>query len=451
MDRDCRAKARTSRVLFFAEEGDGPVTREHARDRGTGNSRGKRRERSRSHETSQRPSRQTASPEPMDDDSEPQHTTYCGPLAMADFHRMRHELEALRKEKAVSKKTIAKQSRTIDELRKEVTNLTKSEKERSKEIESMRNQNKKSDEIVANFEATLTCPICTDVLSKPHGLSPCGHVLCQTCLQEWFRSAPVDDDDMYDDEDPPSILDRKKTCPSCRASVLSRPIPLFLVKSLVSDVEKAKTPANTPRRPSPPREDEGDPWADIFREHVHGGWFTDDDEQDRDEDDEDEDEDYDEEDNWSYEGYGSGDDEEHYEGVYVRPRWSPPTVHAVHNDFAFMDDSEDLDIAMLRRGATLQMIDLFGMSYTHDTGLRAIVDINTTVYLGWNIFLHPDDESGEEYMDWITADMYERPERWDFEDDDRGNRTAWKLVPQDDDEEYSTTDSEAWVADLMSD
>jgi len=450
-DRRAKVKPVRTQSVFIDEDNTVPAPRELPRGRGAGPSKSKRKDksRSRSRDASQHASRKTASPEPMDDDSESQRSTYCGPLAVADFSRMRHELEILRKEKAQSKKTIAKQSKVIDELRKELSGLKKAESDKAKELETMRKQAKKVDEVVSNFEATLTCPICTDVLTKPHGLSPCGHVLCQSCLQEWFRSAPVDDDDMYDDEDPPALIYRKKTCPSCRAAIRSRPIPLFLVKAIVADVEKAKAPANAPRRPSPPCEDDSDPWSDIFLDDLGGGWFADADEHDDDDDDDDVDDDYDDdEDNLSW--YGTSDDEEHYEGRYVHARWQPPRVYVEQDNFAFMENLDDADLAMLRRGATLSMIDLFSMSYTHATGLKAMMDEYTTVYLGWNIDLHPEDEAGEEFMDWIARDMVERPERWEVMEDLLGYRTAWKLVPEEDDEDdYDTSDSEAWAADMM--
>ena len=92
------------------------------------------------------------------------------------------------------------------------------------------------------------------------------------------------------------------------------------------------------------------------------------------------------------------------------------------------------------------------MSYSHDAGLCAIVDGENEVYLGWNIALHPDDETGEEYIDWILADMYDRPERWRVVSGDiAGTWSAWKLVPTDDDEEYDNTDSEAWAEEMDED
>lgn len=283
-----------------------------------------------------------------------------------------------------------------------------------------------------------------------YSLSPCGHVLCLPCLQNWFRTAPAgDDDEMYDD-DPDSILYRKKTCPCCRAAVTSRPIPLFLIKSIAVALSKARDPDNATSRSSPPLE--GDPWEGIFPDIMSADamWLDDDDDDGYDptpfEDyaerygmpDE-----YDsEDDEWPYEGYGSDEDAEPYEGEYVPTRWAPPTLDVSANDYPFDDISDEM-LSMLRRGATPPMIALFEMSYVHQDGLRALVNGNV-VYLGWNIELRPGDETGEEYMEWVEADVYNRPERWERDDNPDGTWTAWRLVREDEDEEYATTDSEAY-------
>ena len=76
------------------------------------------------------------------------------------------------------------------------------------------------------------------------------------------------------------------------------------------------------------------------------------------------------------------------------------------------------------------------MSYDHETGLCAIVDEAHRVYLGWNIDLHPDDPTGEEFMNWIIDDRYDRPQRWRVLDGRDGSWTAWRLIPEYDDDEY---------------
>ncbi|KAI0676034.1 hypothetical protein C8Q78DRAFT_964308 [Trametes maxima] len=408
-------------------------------------SKSKRKERSRSRETSSRHSRKTATPELMEEGGEP---VYTGPLAQADYHRTKSELDNLRKQVAMSKKTIQKQSKVIDELRSELTASNESHRSQRAEMEKLQIQSKKSSDLVATVESSLMCQICMDLLLKPYGLSPCGHVLCMSCLLEWFKAAPPGEDDMLDDDYPNALLYRKKTCPCCRAVVRSRPIPLYVLKSLASAVDKTKSPDGVPC-PSPPPDDE-DPWAGIFRKHAGYDeyWSTDEDEEDDEdaEDGEDYDDD-DDEDYWSFDGYGTGEDEVGYVGAYVAPRWSPPTTTVAVDEYPFLEPESE-EFKMLRRGATMAMIELFQMNYSHDTGLTAVVEDRNVVYLGWSIELHPDDETGEEYMDWILGDMYDRPERWRMiHDAVDGTWSAHRLVPQGDADEYDDTDSEIWTAD----
>ncbi|KAH9840036.1 uncharacterized protein C8Q71DRAFT_474535 [Rhodofomes roseus] len=439
-ERGRRGKAK-ARVQSFAEDGDAYILREHAT--ASNSIRSKKKERSKSREIHSRGAR-TATPGPAEDgDVGIPVATYDS----SELVRLKCEIESLRKQLHMSKKTINKQSKVIDELRSEVANSAKSQKEQTKELDKLKGQSKKSEELVSNFETNLSCQICMELIAKPHGLSPCGHVLCQTCLQEWFRSAPAGEDEMIDEDEPDALLYRKKTCPCCRTVVTSRPIPLFLVKSLTSALEKAKAQPGVPRRPTPPPDD--DPWEGIFADPDDPDNFW---PMDEDDDEDDFDDEYDDDDDdWPFDGYGTADDDEHYDGPYERPRWEPPSVNATLDDYPF-DDVNDNDLRMLRRGATLQMIDMFRMSYTHQHGLCARVDDHNTVYLGWNIRLHDDDESGEGYIDWITSDMQFHPERWDVREERNGSWTAWQLAPEGEgDQDYETTDSEAWSADLADD
>ncbi|KAI0369183.1 hypothetical protein BV20DRAFT_968377 [Pilatotrama ljubarskyi] len=409
----------------------------------------KERSRSRSREAATRPHRKGVTPDVADEGEEP---LFSGPLAQADYNRMKQEVENLRKQLSISKKTIHKQSKVIDELRSELKTTQELHGTHRAEMEKLKRQSKKSEDLVTTVESSLTCQICMELLLKPYGLSPCGHVLCMSCLLEWFKSAPPGEDEMLDDEYPDALLYRKKTCPCCRTIVRNRPIPLYLVKSLASAVDKARAP-NGVARPSPPPDDE-DPWAGIFRDPTdyENYWSTDedddDDEEEDDEDDAEDGEEYDDDDDyWSFDGYGTGEDDERYDGPYVTARWAPPGAHVSADEYPYLDaDSEEFK--MLRRGATLQMIELFQMNYSHDLGLTAVVEDDNVVYLGWNIELHPDDETGEEYMDWILADMYDRPERWRMIHDALdGTWVAHRLVPQYEVEEYDNTDSEMWTAE----
>jgi hypothetical protein len=240
---------------------------------------------------------------------------------------------------------------------------------------------------------------------------------------------------MYDEADPLALVYRTKTCPCCRTAVRSRPTQLFIVKSITSALDKAKPSGS--RRSSPPPDP--DPWAGIFPD-PDDPISTDDEEEDTDEEEEDGYE-------WMYEedGYGSNTDEEPYQGDYVPARWQPPLVHVEATDFLF-DDLTGEDFKMLRRGATVQMIELFHMSYTHDEGLSIALDDGNRIYPGWNIRLHPSDYTGEEYIDHIVNDVFERGERWNVDERADGTWTAWKLFKESDEGAFDTTDSEEWEA-----
>ncbi|KAF9054623.1 hypothetical protein BJ165DRAFT_1440144 [Panaeolus papilionaceus] len=144
---------------------------------------------------------------------------------------------------------------------------------------------------------------------RPYAISPCGHILCLTCLQEWFKKAPpaLDDMDVVDPDeltDPSYILRRSKTCPTCRARVRRKPAPVFMVKGVVGALVKyragpsgggnaagggvfpmALLGISLPAREPEPDASE-DPWDGIF-EHSSS---SDEGEMDEDDDDLDDDE-----------------------------------------------------------------------------------------------------------------------------------------------------------------
>ena len=270
-------------------------------------------------------------------------------------------------------------------------------------------------------------------------LSPCGHVLCQGCLQDWFRNAPVPQDEMNVDEPLPLIL-RKKTCPFCRAVIRSRPLPLFVLKNLLSVLAKSKSRSTVgSTRPSPPP-DLDDPWAEIFPPPRSGS----------ESDAEDDEDDYSEDDYWApfdnmYDDDDDDDDEglqeyddtsnDEYEGEWVAPKWEPP----VHRAPTPLDPEPGTDV-LLRRGATYSMIEAYDVQYTHQDGLTALVD-DMCLYLGWNIELTDEDEDGEGFIAWCLDDMETHPYRWSF--DEHGH--IRRLLRTDALEEYDSTDSEKYI------
>jgi hypothetical protein len=264
---------------------------------------------------------------------------------------------------------------------------------------------------------------------------------------------------MYDDDpnDPDYILYRRKYCPCCRAEVKHRPVPVFLVKSIATTLIKAKSTRSTGKQASPPVMDpDTDVWAGLFPE-VHEEEDYDDGNEGEEEvdfdDDDDDDDDSGEDAEYSsssdqYFAYGTDSDTEPYNGIYVPARWQPPTVTVDSEDYAFSDVNEE-QLAMVRRGVTLPMIERYQMYYTHQDGLVAICDDGDgicTVYLGWSVCLDEDDTDGVEFMNWIIHDAFERPHRWDVRVGERdGEWEARRLVKPEDVSFYDTTDTEEWV------
>ncbi|KAI9440784.1 hypothetical protein H4582DRAFT_2074572 [Lactarius indigo] len=387
-----------------------------------------------------------------DDDAGPQ-ASYSGPIATMEFNRMKKELETLKKvcpflylpllrptngthgiypASNGSKENDRKASKCgldwsppsppsifylsdigirLMSLENDLLSMHQTQKEQLSQMDALKTKFRESDELASNIEGSLQCQICIDTLTKPFALYPCGHVLCQGCLQDWFRNAPVPQDEMEMDEPLPLIL-RKKTCPFCRTN------PTDLL------------------RPSPPPDLE-DPWAEIFpqlQSDSESGAEDDEDYSDGwpldvmyDDDDDDEDEDL-------FQGYDNTSDDE-YEGEWVMPGWEPPAHRA-----ATPLDPEPATDMLLRRGATYGMIEMYDVQYSHEEGLSALVD-DTCLYLGWNIEIAEEDEDGERFVAWCLGDTETHPHRWFFSD--HGHRH--RLIRREALEEYNSTDSENWI------
>ncbi|KAF8208198.1 hypothetical protein K438DRAFT_318132 [Mycena galopus ATCC 62051] len=130
---------------------------------------------------------------------------------------------------------------------------------------------KKHESTLSQFNQSLTCQVCLDLLHKPFALAPCGHVACYNCLVAWFTSEP---------EQHHHFGPRKKTCPNCRATIKERPVEVWNIKDMVAALLKSGLVSGTPSTgPPPPPALPGppqpagappDPWHNIFRyPHQH--------------------------------------------------------------------------------------------------------------------------------------------------------------------------------------
>ncbi|KAH8918395.1 hypothetical protein BT69DRAFT_585834, partial [Atractiella rhizophila] len=117
-----------------------------------------------------------------------------------------------------------------NELQKEVSDL-KAEVERLKKEMGTKNEVlHKQTTLLANLQTTLNCPICLEVLVRPHALT-CGHIFCASCLSQWFHRSSSRPG--TPDENGRQRVNRKRNliCPSCRAQCHKYPplkLPLLI-------------------------------------------------------------------------------------------------------------------------------------------------------------------------------------------------------------------------------
>ncbi|KAG6873515.1 hypothetical protein C0995_014783 [Termitomyces sp. Mi166 len=401
---------------------------------------------------------------------------YCGPLAHAEFERMKKEIDFWKKAATDNKKQAKQQSKRVEELRSQVLAETLAKNEQETQVQTLKANIEKKEELIASIETSLQCQICMDLIHRPYALSPCGHILCLHCLQEWFRKAPPAPED--NDADPDEfgsnyILNRVKSCPCCRAVITQRPIPVFVVKAIATALSKHRATVEPGasirnRTPSPTIED---PWKGLFystddddvdsieasdEDEVYGdtiGWavhglqmgfrgelghqlleaLEDVESETGSEFEGDEGLDMEEEEDIDDDGDGDGDsvnsyEFEQYESDYVPARWEPPSVVVDPEMYVFRNQGVAASILrMLRRGCTVDMIRLFEITYSHDQGLVAhlpsldddfvelshvVVPRNNRVFLGWNVHLDGEDYTGELYMRRVLTDTREHPEKW---------------------------------------
>ncbi|KAL1696681.1 hypothetical protein GGG16DRAFT_43149 [Schizophyllum commune] len=388
---------------------------------------------------------------------------------------LRDEIEQLKKLVHEQKKTMKKQKKQLEEREREASSAKLNKQEQDAQIQTLKSKCRKNDELVSTIEAAMQCQICMDLMVKPFALSPCGHVLCLECLQNWFRSAPTQEETDLDPEDPDFVLCRQKSCPCCRAVVTRKPVPIFIVKNVAQALARAKDHATPP--PAAAETPEEDPWRGIFLSDTESDGYLRDD--------------MDEESLYEY-GYtddeafiggmlgfgiyaetdpesviGSDDDlggldeeddeDEDADPEFVFPIWEPPAVPFIDpQDYAGTDVTDE-DIRMMQRGCTLPMIRHYSMQYEHHRGLTAFVSTTDTrrpneycLMLGWNVHLQPDDLDGANYitdvLDQVDA-IYDglAPEiAWDVWSDEDGVVHAQLKVPAHP-TAYTDTDTEEWL------
>ncbi|KAJ7583577.1 hypothetical protein C8J56DRAFT_1055331 [Mycena floridula] len=121
------------------------------------------------------------------------------------------------------------------------------------ELEAQRRKPISSRTNVSDLEESVSCEICTLKLWSPFMLTDCGHVFCQTCLEDWFSTIlaqhlavhpnynvnhnvnfPGYQMAMFGQQQP------KYSCPTCRELVSKRPAEDFVLKNIVRIVGKVE-------------------------------------------------------------------------------------------------------------------------------------------------------------------------------------------------------------------
>ena len=67
------------------------------------------------------------------------------------------------------------------------------------------------DKGLEDIRAVITCRVCVRPLYEPFTIE-CGHTFCYSCLVSWFEKNAAN-----------------KSCPDCRAKIIRKPAPAYLV------------------------------------------------------------------------------------------------------------------------------------------------------------------------------------------------------------------------------
>ncbi|KAK1225262.1 hypothetical protein PQX77_007788 [Marasmius sp. AFHP31] len=163
-------------------------------------------------------------------------------------------------------------------LARENTQLAQKQNQSECELELYRKERGTGRLDISDLEDHISCEICTLKLWAPCILPDCGHVFCQSCLQDWFSTTLAQHMTTYPHynvnqrlprfieeatnlypQHAAELLQRYAglippkpgyTCPTCRASVKSRPIEDYSLKAVVRTVAKAAR-EDSPKQPRP--------------------------------------------------------------------------------------------------------------------------------------------------------------------------------------------------------
>jgi len=299
---------------------------------------------------------------------------------------------------------------------------------------------------------------------------------CLSCLKQWFLT-PTAEEDPDDLDDP---IHRIKTCPQCRTPVTARPVPVFLVKNIIHDLQSAGflslNQAGSADGVPPPEED---PWAEMFHSPCNccgGEHPTSDGEFDGDsEEEEGTDEEMDDE-GWDSDSTDEPNSHQLMQTLSVRefttvqqrlrdhhtewvpPYWVPPTQHVPSSavteaDVVDMELDPQTLLKLLRRGASKRMAEKYQMNYSRQSGIISYVNMTPTsrqcVNLGWVVLRHKDDEDGTAFMEAVRDEIEKFPGRYGYVAGPfgYGSRMLVRLQPNGEVLDYGELDSDVWIPD----
>ncbi|PPR06388.1 hypothetical protein CVT26_004649 [Gymnopilus dilepis] len=364
-----------------------------------------------------------------------------------EYAHMKKEVATLKEEVQDLKKLSRTYIKKYDETKSELAAVLSMLQDKEVELAVMQERSTTNIELLSSIETSIQCQICMELPQNPFSLSPCGHILCLSCLREWFRKAPptLDSMDMDPEElsDPHFVLMRTKSCPSCRAVVRYRPAPVFMIKAVVSALKKSKPPLpghlELPVEEDATDYDKNNPWKGIFpssdeesmddasegsaEDFALNTYYSEDDEDlqeelfrmynrhgaevpptmyadstsdsdnangsARDYDDEAQSALDDDERNGNHVFLGDSEEEEL---DYVLPRWTPPTVEIDARSYD-ISEMNPVHIKLLQRGCTWEMLQNYDISYSHRLGI--IVSLHSLDQL----YASDDDNDGDSQVD----------------------------------------------------
>jgi hypothetical protein len=215
-----------------------------------------------------------------------------------------------------------------------------------------------------------------------------------------------------------------------------------------------------------------DPWAIMFSNSCYCGLDSQDEEDDDEEDEDDHDDDY-----YRYHDHDDLDDDElsdpnHSDGLsigspsesseyhvrqnflqelmgwelamrnehdegqgeWIHPRWESPrfesnAVDVTEQELISLSRPRAMVIALIRRGATKQMIRKYTLTYDHESGI-VVNGPQANIHLGWNISRNSSDMDGSIFMKAVMDETRDHPRRFTIQHLPRGKPWIIRLVPK---------------------